>query len=180
MDYQLSKLELRLLKSDRHSFHLLKKFPIVCILYKPISLFNIGSIIRTCEAFRIEKLIICSEEKINLNSKKIKKTSKNTYKWLNISIEKDIFNILKEYKDKNYTLISVELTQKSFDYTKVNFSFPGVFIFGNERSGISNEIINSCDFSIHIPLYGMGNSLNLSVCTGIILAHALNKYLIKM
>ena len=169
MDYQLTKQELRKNKINRHLFLNLKRFPIICVLNNPESLFNIGVIIRTCEAFRIEKLIISSQKEINLNSKKIKKTSKKAHKWFNVQIEKDIFKVIKNLKENNYSIVAVEITKNSFVYKEITFNYPIAFIFGNEKKGLENEAINICDYSIHIDMYGMGNSLNLAVCSGIII-----------
>ena len=176
MDYQLTKEELRSLKPDRNFFKNLKRFPIISILYNPNSLFNVGVIIRTCEAFRIEEVIIISESGINLESKKIKKTSMGSLKWINVKIKNNILDVINELKQQNYSIIAVELTKNSKNYKQVKYSYPVAFIFGNEVNGLPDEIINKCDFSIHINMYGMANSLNVAVCNGIIVANAIEKF----
>jgi tRNA G18 (ribose-2'-O)-methylase SpoU len=41
-------------------------------------------------------------------------------------------------------------------------------VFGNEVTGISNEIIDNCDLCIEIPQMGTKHSLNVAVCGGIV------------
>ena len=58
----------------------------------------------------------------------------------------------------------------------LKYSYSVAFIFGNEVDGLPDEIINECNFSIHINMFGMANSLNVAVCNGIIIADAIEKF----
>ena len=47
------------------------------------------------------------------------------------------------------------------------------FVFGNEMTGVSEEILKISDHCIHLPVYGMSNSLNVSSCASVILFEAI-------
>ncbi|SMC10058.1 TrmH family RNA methyltransferase [Nitratiruptor tergarcus] len=171
-DYQLSKQELREIKANRENFHSLPKHPIICVLDNLSNAYNIGVIIRLCEAFKIEKLYVCNKTRNLLLSKKVKKTALGTQKWLDIEHTTDTKKIINDLRNDGYTIIAVELTKKARQYNCIPLNAKVAYVFGNENYGLSQEVINCCDMAAFIPMYGMGNSLNVSTAAGIIIADA--------
>lgn len=171
--YQLSKEELRKDKISRKEFNALKRHSIVCILDDLSNMHNIGVIIRTCEAFRIEKLIVSSKMDV-LKSRKVLKSALSSWKWLPIYQTKRLEISLQNLKDDGYEIVSVELTNNAIDYTMAKQNKKVAFIFGNERRGICQEVLDISDSSVYIPMHGMANSINVSSAVGIVLSHAIN------
>ena len=65
-------------------------------------------------------------------------------------------------------ICALELTTKSKMYYQVTkVDFPLCLIVGNEITGVAQELINQCDFSIEIPQYGIKQSLNVAVAYGV-------------
>jgi len=173
-NYQLSKKELRVNKPTRKEFPLLSKHPIVCILDNLSNAHNVGVIIRPCEAFRLKKIYIVGSTP-TLMSRKTKLSSRGTEKWIEIEYYSSILDLLCELKIQKYSIIGIELTTNSQKYNQAIYKFPVAFILGNEKNGISNDVLAVCDSSVHIEMFGMGNSLNVSTAASIVIADAVEK-----
>ncbi len=170
--YQLSKAELRASKASREEFKKQERFPVVCVLDNLKNMHNVGVIIRTCEAFRIQELIINSSTEV-LESKKVLKSALSAWKWLPMRRTQHVSIALEELKQDGFEIIAVELTDSARSYKKLKNDGKKVFIFGNEDKGISEEVLSLCDKSVVIPMHGMANSINVSSAVGIILSHVI-------
>lgn len=73
------------------------------------------------------------------------------------------------------SVIAVEQHPKSVPYTKANYQFPLVLIFGNESYGIKEETLKLADQIVEIPMYGINRSLNVIVAAGIVSYHIINQ-----
>jgi tRNA G18 (ribose-2'-O)-methylase SpoU len=114
---------------------------------------NIGSILRTTEAFRLGAVYF-SEQTPFIDNQKVQKTSMETFD--KVICEK------RDLKDLPRPLIALETAPEApsiFDFT-----FPKEFtlILGNEEYGVSDETLNYVDAIVKIPLYGFKNSLNVA------------------
>jgi len=67
------------------------------------------------------------------------------------------------------------LAHESLSYNEAVFDFPVCFVFGHEVEGISDDVMAEVDISIELPMMGRANSLNVSVCYGIIMYEALKQ-----
>jgi tRNA G18 (ribose-2'-O)-methylase SpoU len=142
----------------------------VVILDNLRSLNNIGSIFRTCDALKINKLFLCGICGTPPN-REINKTALGSTEFVDWEYEKNILDVIKKLKDDNYKIISIEQTKKSIELNnfKVSKNDKVAFIFGNEVKGVSFNAINSSDLIIKIPQFGEKKSMNVSVCVGVIL-----------
>lgn len=120
---------------------------------------NIGSILRTVEAFRLGKVAFTSNM-ANADHPKVKKTSMGTYQ--EIQVYKGSFDQLPR------PWIAVET--HSHSQTLNSFQFPpkATLFFGNEEYGLSTTLLEQMDAIIEVPLVGCKNSLNVATCLGII------------
>ena len=165
---QLSKDEIRQSKPNREEYLSQKKLPLVLLLDNVTNSYNIGAFIRLADAFGIEKIIICGE--LTISDKKFKKASRNEAKWVCIEYSDSTISSIHALKEKGYTAFSVELCQQSIDYKEVSYPSPCVLVLGNERQGVSEAVLELSDQHVHIPMFGMGNSLNVSTAGAIVLA----------
>ena len=146
-----------------------EKTPIVVVLDNVRSAFNVGSVFRTSDAFRIERIYLCGITACPPH-KDIRKSalgSTESVDWKKIDCTE---KIISELKLKGYNVYAVEQTSESIllnDFKQNDI--PIAFVFGNEVNGVSQEVINLCDGSIEIPQIGIKHSLNISVSAGIIL-----------
>lgn len=165
---QLSKTELRETKPARDEYLTQPKTPLILVLDHVTNSYNVGSFIRLADAFSIEKIIVCGE--LTISDKKLKKASRNEAKWVNVEYSDSTSKSLQTLLDKNYTIYSVELCHDSVDYSEVNYPSSTVLVLGNERKGVSEAALTLSHQHIHIPMSGMGNSLNVSTAGAIVLA----------
>ncbi len=165
---QLSKEEIRKNKPTRDEYMNKPKVPLILVLDNVTNSYNIGAFIRLADAFAIEKIIVCGE--LTISDKKLKKASRNEAKWVSIEYSDSTTACLKALIDKDYTVYSVELCHESVDYNEVTYSSPCVLVLGNERKGVSEAALQLSHQHIHIPMFGMGNSLNVSTAGAIVLA----------
>ncbi|MEN9343946.1 MAG: hypothetical protein RLZZ453_733 [Chlamydiota bacterium] len=127
--------------------------PLCIYLDKLRSAFNVGSILRTTEAFRLGSLYFSPETPF-IDNPKVQKTSMWTY------------DKVPAFQQPCNTLprpwIALETVPSA--PSLFTFCFPPVFtlFLGNEEYGLSKERIDECDATVQIPLYGFKNSLNVA------------------
>jgi tRNA G18 (ribose-2'-O)-methylase SpoU len=170
---QLTKEDLRKDKPARDTYLTNPKTPLVVVLDNVTNSHNIGAFIRLADAFAIEKVIVCGE--LTISDKKLNKASRNEAKWVCVEYSDSSTSSLQTLLDDGYTVYSVELCHESVDYSDVAYPAHCVLVFGNERKGVSEAVLKLSHKHIHIPMFGMGNSLNVSTAGAIILAQCANQ-----
>lgn len=152
------------------------KFPVVVILDNIRSSHNVGSVFRTCDAFLIEKLLLCGITATPPNRDVLKTAigASESVTWEHIN---DIAISIQNLKKEGYTIISIEQTENSLPLDKFTPETNGKYalVFGNEVKGVQQNIINESDLCLEIPQYGTKHSFNISVSTGIVLWEIINK-----
>ena len=146
------------------------KKPVVLVLDNIRSLNNIGSIFRSADAFLSERIMLCGITATPPH-REIHKTAlgaENTVVW---EYHKDTVEVLKQLKSQGYRLIAIEQAEGSYflDQFKADHDDKIAFIFGHEVDGVSEAALEVCDEAIEIPQFGTKHSINVSVCTGIVL-----------
>lgn len=144
-----------------------KKAPIHVVLNSIRSSYNVGSIFRTSDGAMIEKLYLCGYTPHPPNKQVLKTAlgSTESVKWEHFE---DSMKIVKKLKSNGFKICALEQTTKSIPYYNLKKNdFPICLIVGNEITGVSQELIDLCDFSIDIPQYGIKQSLNVAVAYGI-------------
>ena len=148
------------------------KLPVIVILDNVRSLYNVGSIFRTSDAFRIEKLILCGITATPENCLvEIHKTALGAEESVEWSYSKDCISIVKELNEKGYVTVAVEQVEDSIklDSFVVDKTKRYALVFGNEVKGVDQEVVNLCNYSLEIPQYGTKHSLNVSVSAGLVI-----------
>lgn len=138
------------------------------------SLHNVGSIFRTSDACRIEKLYLCGITGCPPSSD-LSKTALGAENTVPYEYFKSAHRLVKKLKKECWSIICLENTKDAVLYSKVDFVFPLCLIIGNEISGISASIRHLADQIIFIPMHGQKESLNVSVAFGIALYKILEK-----
>ncbi len=149
-----------------------KKLPVIIVLDNIRSLNNIGSIFRTADSFRIEKIYLCgitaTPPHREIHKTALGATDSVDWKYFNNTLDS-----IKVLKQQNYKIVAIEQVDKSISL--VNFTTESkqnlALIFGNEIKGISEDILDYIDTCVEIPQFGTKHSFNVSVSAGIILWH---------
>ncbi|XCF07883.1 TrmH family RNA methyltransferase [Tamlana crocina] len=143
-------------------------FPITLVCDNVTNAPNIGSLFRICDAFGVEKLILCGEVSLG---RKMTKTSRATEKSVDFEIQESASKVVKTLKQKNYQIIALEITNSSSPIHSFNFSKekPIALVIGDENFGISEVILQQSDAVIHIDMFGQNSSMNVVQATNIAL-----------
>jgi tRNA (guanosine-2'-O-)-methyltransferase len=132
---------------------------------------NISAVMRTCDAVGIQEIYILNT-KIPRHKKWGAKSSSSAAKWLTIHQFTDAeacFSALREKYNKIYT---THLSTDAVGLYELNLTEPVALVFGNEHSGVSEEIIAMADGNFIIPQVGIIKSLNISVACAVTLYEA--------
>ncbi|MBC8389782.1 MAG: 23S rRNA (guanosine(2251)-2'-O)-methyltransferase RlmB [Actinobacteria bacterium] len=131
---------------------------------------NFGSIIRNCNAFDFEGIIIPKRRSAALNER-VSRISAGALEEIKIFRVVNIVRTLKELKNKGFWIYgtTLDITPEVKYFNEVNFTLPLALVLGSEDKGMSRLVSASCDIIISIKLSGRMQSLNVSVASGIIL-----------
>lgn len=124
---------------------------------------NMGTILRTCDWFNVDK-IVCSKNTVDIFNTKVIQSSMGS-----------IFRIPVEYCNLSTYLELSTLTiygalLEGDNIYKQKLEHEGILVMGNEGKGVSEEIQSYITKTIHIPRFGGAESLNVSIATGIVLS----------
>ena len=152
-----------------------RKLPIVVVLDNVRSLNNIGSVFRTSDAFRLEKIYLCGITATPPH-REIHKTALGAEESVAWEYVSDTKEAVKRLKAEGVTVVTVEQVEGSrslVDYA-VETGERYAFVFGNEVKGVEQEVVNLSDYSLELPQFGTKHSFNISVTVGIVLWQALH------
>ncbi|MGN1222087.1 MAG: RNA methyltransferase [Christensenellales bacterium] len=170
MAHQLTKSELRETKSKREEFKNIPRNQIYLILDSLKCAHNIGTILRLADSLLVKKVYICGNTIVPPNIK-IHKGSRGAENWVDWEYCENAEKVVKQLKEQNIEIVSLEVTSNSIDYRKYTPTRPVCLILGREFDGVSQNLIDLSDYCIHLPLLGMANSLNVSTATSVALYH---------
>ena len=128
---------------------------------------NMGTIIRTADSANINQIIINKTTVDPYSPKVIRSTMGAIYRTNIIEVE-DLKATLKEMKSKGFQIITTDLkaTQSIYD---INYNNKIVVVIGNEANGVSQEILQTADKKVIIPMLGKTESLNASIAASIMI-----------
>ncbi len=157
-------------------FKAVTKTPLIVILDNIRSLNNIGSVFRTSDAFRIEKIYLCGITATPPH-KDIQKTALGSTESVDWDYAESTLELVKKLQSKDIQVLSIEQAENATmlnNFTpKPNTTY--ALVFGNEVKGVSQEVVSLSDQVIEIPQYGTKHSLNISVSCGVVLWDVFSK-----
>lgn len=163
-------LNIELERVSANEYKSLPDSGIVVVLDNIRSAFNIGSAFRSSDAFKTDRLILCGICAVP-PSNEIHKSALGAEESVEWEYYNDTIDAISCLRKDGYTIISVEQTVNSvkLDKFQPEEGKKYALIFGNEVEGVSQEAVDSSDFSLEIPQYGTKHSLNVSVSVGVVL-----------
>ena len=135
--------------------------PLALLLDRVNGPFNVGSILRTAAAFRVEAVFACGSE-ISWTDAKVQKTAMGTHRFLDLASFETSAEAVAEIKQRGYRLVGVELATEAKPLWEVDLTTPTCLVVGHEDKGVSSETLNACDDVAFIPLMGKVGSLNVA------------------
>lgn len=153
---------------DVRQFKASDKTPLTVVLDDVRSMYNVGSVFRTADSFRLEKIMLCGITACPPHPE-IHKTALGaelSMEWKKYENTIEAVNKLHEEGYEVYALEQVEHSVPLQNF-KVEQGKKYALILGNEVKGVSQEAVNICDGAIEIPQFGTKHSMNVSVSGGI-------------
>ena len=133
---------------------------------------NISAVIRTCDATGVFTVhYYLTEASLSIN----RGISLGSEQWIQLERVQDRTAFLARMRERSYQCLATSLDPPTIDYREVDYTRPTLLIFGNEKDGISGEVMDHVSQRIKIPMMGMAKSLNISVACAVILYEALRQ-----
>lgn len=147
-----------------------EKMPLTVVLDDVRSLYNVGSVFRSCDAFRVKAVYLCGITATPPNNE-IHKTALGAEDSVEWRYFHDAEEAVAELHDNGVTVYSVEQVEGStkLQDIRIDSSSQYAIIFGNEVKGVHQSVVDASDGCIEIPQHGTKHSLNVSVTAGIVI-----------
>lgn len=151
-------------------FHKADKLPLVVILDEIRSLYNVGSVFRTADAFRIGGICLCGIT-AQPPCQEIHKTALGAEDSVGWHYYDDTMQAVEHMREMGYKIISIEQAHGStmLQDLEIRKDEKYAVIMGNEVKGVRQDVVDASDLCVEIPQYGTKHSMNVSVTTGIVL-----------
>ena len=145
------------------------KLPLIVVLDDVRSMYNVGSVLRSCDAFRVEEVLLCGITACPPHPE-IHKTAlgaEDSVSWRHYG---SAMEAVAELKSHGVRVMAVEQCEGS---TMLNNFTPEegrryAVVLGNEVKGVRQDVVDACDGCLEIPQFGTKHSLNVSVTAGIV------------
>ena len=157
-----------------------EKLPLIVVLDDVRSLHNVGSVFRSCDAFRVEAVYLCGITATPPNAE-IHKTALGGEDSVEWKYSKNTEDAIVDLHQRNCFVYAVEQVEGS---TKLQYFTPDVaveryaVVFGNEVKGVKQSVVDLSDGCLEIPQFGTKHSLNVSVTAGIVVWESARKLLL--
>mgnify|MGYP000576336969 FL=1 len=175
--------KLRTIEMNRLSveeFKEAKKLPLIVVLDDVRSLYNVGSVFRSGDAFRITAVYLCGITACPPNAE-IHKTAlggEDSVDWKYFERTEDA---VEELHRDGYFVYSIEQVEGSTKLQNLNLNTESgngyAVIFGNEVKGVKQNVVDMSDDCLEIPQFGTKHSLNVSVTSGIVMWEFAKKFI---
>ena len=153
-------------------FKTAEKLPLTVVLDDVRSLYNVGSVLRSCDAFRVEAVVLCGITATPPHAE-IHKTAlgaEDSVAWRYCA---SALEAVEELRRRGVTVMAVEQCEGStmLDEFRPEAGRRYAVVLGNEVKGVRQEVVDACDGCLEIPQFGTKHSLNVSVTAGIVVWH---------
>ena len=155
---------------DVETFKRAEKLPLVMVLDNIRSLHNVGSVLRTADAFRIQSVYMCGIT-ATPPSAEIHKTALGAEDSVSWRYYADTLDAVRELQAEGYVVLAVEQVEGSLKLGQFSFDPTRKYalVMGNEVKGVRQDVVDQADQALEIPQYGTKHSMNVSVTAGIVM-----------
>lgn len=146
------------------------KIPIIVVLENIRSAYNVGSVLRTADAFLLQA-VYTTGYTAHPPHKQVAKTALGADETVLTKHFGNTAEVINELKTQGYKIFAAEQAEGSYELQTISFEKNEklAVIFGNEVTGVEQNTIQLCDGCIEIPQLGMKHSLNIAVAAGVLL-----------
>lgn len=176
---KLRTIEMQRLSIDE--FHEAKKLPLTVVLDDVRSLYNVGSVFRSSDAFRVEAVYLCGITATPPHPE-IHKTALGgedsvAWRYFNTATE-----AVQSLHDEGVTVYSIEQVEGSTKLQNLQLDTDKCYavVLGNEVKGVHQEVVDMSDGCLEIPQFGTKHSLNVSVTAGMVIWEVAKQFIDKI
>lgn len=157
----------------------IEKTPLVVVLDHVRSLYNVGSVFRTSDAFKLTSVYLCGITATPPHVE-IHKTALGAEESVSWKYYSNTLDAVHELQKNGYKVIAIEQVEHSImlqDF-KIDTQKKYAVVLGNEVKGVQQQVVDVCDGCIEIPQFGTKHSLNVSVTAGIVIWQLAKQWLL--
>lgn len=158
-----------------------EKMPLVVVLDDVRSIYNVGSVFRTSDAFRMAAIHLCgiTAQPPHAEIHKTALGAEDSVDWEYFPSAKDSVRALQEQGFKVFAVEQAEGSTMLQNLSLGNDKGKYAIVMGNEVKGVNQEVVDMCDGCIEIPQFGTKHSLNVSTTAGIVIWEFAKKMIIE-
>jgi tRNA G18 (ribose-2'-O)-methylase SpoU len=142
------------------------RLPLIGVLENIRSLGNVGSMFRTADAVRLDRLILCGFTG-HPPRKEIEKTALGATDSVPWEYWSRAADACRHLRTAGWRVLALELTTRSIPLESLRLEGPTAFLVGNELAGLTGDTLAACDGAFELPMAGMKESLNVAVAFGV-------------
>jgi tRNA G18 (ribose-2'-O)-methylase SpoU len=154
------------------------RLPVFGVLDNIRSAHNVGSMFRTADGANIGELLICGYSPTPPH-KHLSKTALGAVEVVPWRHCETVAAAIEDLRAQNVQVLAVEFTDDSTSLHDYPLQFPIALVMGNEAEGLSDETRSHCVATVHLPMHGLKNSLNVSVAFGIAVYEVMRRYCVE-
>ena len=166
VNYEFVSLEHLINKSKK------AKYPLLVLLDGIKDPHNLGAIMRSCDAFGAQGIIVGKHNQVGLTAT-VAKVSTGAIDHIPVAQVGNLNQAIKTLKEEGFWVVASDGGANQ-DYRQIDYKCPILLVVGSEGEGISRLVLTNSDFIVKIPMCGSVNSLNASVAAAIFLAEIYN------
>jgi tRNA (guanosine-2'-O-)-methyltransferase len=132
--------------------------------------FNMGAVMRTCEAMGLQELHVIRNPEVSFRPNL--KVTQGCEKWMDLHLHRDFASCREHLRGRGYALWASAFHAGAKSLHELRFDSRIALVFGNERFGVSREVLEGCDGLFWIAMRGFTQSLNVSAAVSASLTRA--------
>jgi len=148
--------------------------PVHVVLDNLRSAYNVGSIFRTADAGAVQHIHLCGMS-AHPPHKKLEKTALGAFDYVPWTYHERTIDCLDAVGKQGIPRVAIEITDDAIPIDRFDWPAPVAIVFGNEVTGINDKVLARCDTTVHIPMYGFKNSMNVATAFGVVLYAILHR-----
>lgn len=153
-----------------------EKTPLIIVLDNVRSLNNVGSVFRSADAYRVEKIYLCGIT-AQPPHREIRKTALGATESVAWEYVENTLEVIEKLNTAGYQTCAIEQAERSqnlYNFAPQRNAKVAV-VLGNEVKGVQQQVVDACHTVIELDQFGTKHSLNIAVCAGIVIYDIFNK-----
>ncbi|KAK9818965.1 hypothetical protein WJX74_008645 [Apatococcus lobatus] len=132
---------------------------------------NFGAVCRSAEGFGFGSIHVISYASPKFRAAR-QRNSSGAEKWLHVRKWRSAKDCIAMLKSSGFKVVATALSQDSIPISEVDWTQPTAVIFGNEKDGVTREVLEGADQLVHLPMQGFVSSFNISCAAAVVLWEA--------